>query len=391
MYIRYPGLNGSIGPGSFPLLAPNGSAAAPSYSFSNFPTSGMYTSSGSVSFSTAGVLAFSVDTTGNFTFGKTTNATTLTLNAPAASLATYVRNANDGGTVISGGTNSSNGGVLELLGGAFGGGLNNRIRFLQAGTEVLSVSQGNVFTIGSSGFTSAHTINGKLDLFSTQIKMNTAQGPAATNAILQGANDGVVVLSGGSSAVNNGGEVYCYGNTHATKANTLELKTNGTLAATIDSNQKFTVSSQLIGKGTASNDNAAAGYIGEYIESIVSSATNVPAATGVWGNMTSISLTAGDWDVTGTCQAYGNGATVVNPSLVAVSIFSGATTTDHVVGSNVLQLAPPGATAGAERSVTVPSYRISLSGTTTVYFKENWTYSVATPQYQCRLSARRVR
>src|ERR1041385_5412035 len=53
-----------VGPGSapgYPLLAPNGSAAAPSYSFTNFPSTGIYAAAGpSLLFSQNGTQALSI-------------------------------------------------------------------------------------------------------------------------------------------------------------------------------------------------------------------------------------------------------------------------------------------------------------------------------------------
>lgn len=140
--------------------------------------------------------------------------------------------------------------------------------------------------------------------------------------------------------------------------------------------------------GTNTNDSAAAGYFGEYIESVISSATNVPAASSQYGDATSISLTAGDWDVTFSVLVNTNGATSTQ-IIGGISTTSGNSSTGLVTGSNALASAGP--TSGNGASVTVANYRVSLSGTTTHYAKLFVAYTVATPQYTCRLSARRVR
>lgn len=140
-------------------------------------------------------------------------------------------------------------------------------------------------------------------------------------------------------------------------------------------------------KGVSTNTSATAGNVGEYVESKVTTPTNFPGLTTAYGDGTSISLTAGDWDVTALVDATANGATVVVWSL-GISSTSGNSATGLQSGDNFLTVANPSATGG--RSGTIPSYRVSLSGTTTYYLKLNATYSVATPQYTCRLSARRV-
>lgn len=144
--------------------------------------------------------------------------------------------------------------------------------------------------------------------------------------------------------------------------------------------------------GVTTNSNAATGTIGEYVESVISTYTNLPGATTVWGDMTSISLTAGDWDVSGVMNWIANGATItaaIDALEFAISVNSGITTTDQVQGSNQIALVSP--ISGADRGAAIPAYRISISGTTTVYLKIKSPYITATPQYKCRLSARRMR
>src|ERR1700744_413847 len=53
-------------------------------------------------------------------------------------------------------------------------------------------------------------------------------------------------------------------------------------------------------RGTATNDNASAGNVGEYVVSNNTTAQSLASGTPL--NVTSISLTPGDWDVTGSCQ-----------------------------------------------------------------------------------------
>lgn len=60
-YIRYPGATSSSI--SFPLTAPDGSAAAPSYSFSSSSSTGMYYSATQINFSVSGTLRYSISTT----------------------------------------------------------------------------------------------------------------------------------------------------------------------------------------------------------------------------------------------------------------------------------------------------------------------------------------
>lgn len=140
-------------------------------------------------------------------------------------------------------------------------------------------------------------------------------------------------------------------------------------------------------QGTALNDNAAAGNVGEYVSAVVNGVTFPTTVT--WGDATSISLTAGDWDVTVSCNAYANGATVLSAS-------AGASATS----GNVIPGTPEGdkySISGMpfsdtqEPLIVCPNIRFSLSTTTIVYLKYESSYTVATPRLYGRISARRMR
>lgn len=140
--------------------------------------------------------------------------------------------------------------------------------------------------------------------------------------------------------------------------------------------------------GVTDGSNAAAGYLGEYKQSVVG-IVNFPATT-LWGDATSISLTAGDWDVTATYNTNRNGATATENS-IGISTTSGNNTTGLVVGSNYFT-GPPSQAGTWDSHMFVPSFRISLTATTTVYLKFSAVYTVT--QYRivgARLSARRIR
>lgn len=150
-----------------------------------------------------------------------------------------------------------------------------------------------------------------------------------------------------------------------------------------------TFSGQLVGKGTATNDAAAAGYIGEYLESTVTSNTGSGVATGTWFDYTSKSLTAGDWDVTLVVSIHLNGATMTAWEM-GISTTTGNSTTGLSTGVNrIAQTQVP--TASTDAGGCLASYRMSLASTTTVVAKGMFSFSAGTPQYTCRLSARRVR
>lgn len=138
--------------------------------------------------------------------------------------------------------------------------------------------------------------------------------------------------------------------------------------------------------GTKTNNNAAAGQVGEYVESVVAG-VSYPTST-QYGDTTSISLPAGDWDVTLVASSYNNGATVTSVAH-GISTTSGNSATGLTLGSNMVEIPPPN--SSYKSPAAIPAYRISLASTTTVYAKMQASYSVATPNCAVRLSARRVR
>jgi hypothetical protein len=137
--------------------------------------------------------------------------------------------------------------------------------------------------------------------------------------------------------------------------------------------------SQLVGNGTTTNDNASAGQVGQYIESTVGPYT----VTTTVSNPTSISLTAGDWDVTVVTSGGGASATSTASRIGINTTAStmGTQATDYIIYVNDTI---NGATAG------MFTKRISLSATTTVYASQKTDAGTNAFQF-CVLSARRVR
>lgn len=140
-------------------------------------------------------------------------------------------------------------------------------------------------------------------------------------------------------------------------------------------------------KGTTTNDAPTAGFIGESIISSISSGAIALDSTGVWKDFTSISLTAGDWDVSANILLAIND--LVNTTAVAgaISIYSGNTTTDHVTGTNAIT------TPSSAPGVAISPYRVSLASTTTVYAKGRgtWASGTAPDMSRCHMFARRIR
>lgn len=137
--------------------------------------------------------------------------------------------------------------------------------------------------------------------------------------------------------------------------------------------------------GTATNDNATAGNIGEFISASRSQASELSLTTGTQTNVTSVSLTAGDWDVWGTIAFDTASATVVAASIGSISTTS-ATLGAPIDGGYIN-------VAGDVHNTVSPTgaRRISLGSTTTIYLVAYSSFSANTQKVYGAIFARRVR
>lgn len=139
--------------------------------------------------------------------------------------------------------------------------------------------------------------------------------------------------------------------------------------------------------GTNTNNDAISGYVGEEVISSVSVATSF-AATTQFKDIASITLTAGDWDISCMAQTSPNGATITS-LYTGLGTATGNSGTGLVEGINALNFAIP--TSTNNTGCTILPTRVSLSGSTTYYLKIQGSYTVATPQYRGIIRARRIR
>jgi hypothetical protein len=131
--------------------------------------------------------------------------------------------------------------------------------------------------------------------------------------------------------------------------------------------------------GTTTNDNADGGVVGQFVASSVATATLTSAAA----DIASISLTAGDWDVTYIASSGGVSATC---TAVLLSINTTSATVGTQVDDNIWVTADPinGLVGG------VFTKRLSLSATTTVYGISR-TVAGTVSVFQAKITARRRR
>jgi hypothetical protein len=132
--------------------------------------------------------------------------------------------------------------------------------------------------------------------------------------------------------------------------------------------------------GTATNDNATAGNIGEFL---TASGSGVAMSSGNGWNACSLTLTPGDWDVWGYVGWTNAGTTTY--TMVQCSI----SPTNSVISSQMFQMYVT--TAGATYVLPPPMQRISLSATTTYFLVGNQTFTGGSPTGSGTINARRVR
>jgi hypothetical protein len=157
--------------------------------------------------------------------------------------------------------------------------------------------------------------------------------------------------------------------------------------------QTLTVTGGIV--GTTTNDNAAAGIVGEYISSTVASGASLALTTATPLSITSISLTAGDWDVTGavsyapaattsvTQLFQGSGASNTCAANPTAALGAPGTFTNWVTAANVLTATDP--------TWAFPTHRVSIASTTTVCLITRAYFTVDTLRAYGFISARRVR
>jgi hypothetical protein len=208
--------------------------------------------------------------------------------------------------------------------------------------------------------------------------------PWITTAINDSNGNAILNLNGGGGTIVNAWAI-----SNATTGNNPTILASGT-----DTN----VAAVIQGKGNAgawiqgrsTNSNASAGYVGEYVSSTLAVGSKVSLTTATPANVTSISLTAGDWDVS-WCLLFETAATT------SVTIIrGGANLTTATVGSSTINASQfhmqwgafvPGVTTFQQNGAVC---RQSLAATTTIYLNAQSTFTVSNMFVYGWISARRV-
>lgn len=163
--------------------------------------------------------------------------------------------------------------------------------------------------------------------------------------------------------------------------------------------------------GTNTNDNAAAGHYGQYLSNAQTTGLTISTITsghafdcdssasvssGDTTGATGIPLTAGDWDIEGTIYFQISSATVTSISHLGAwyGTATGNSTTGKTIGANVVSDDRTFSTTnGNEWGLSLPRYRVSISGSTTYYLKGQVVFAIGSGALKCygTISARRPR
>ncbi len=139
-------------------------------------------------------------------------------------------------------------------------------------------------------------------------------------------------------------------------------------------------------KGTTAADNANAGSVGEYVSSNIVRGSAIALTSNTPANITSVSLTAGDWDCRGNA-AFTNGAGITQ-EIGAINTTSAALPTSPAGGAEVRITAT---IASADDSMwPAGTVREDISSTTTVFLIGDATFTGSVSAYGF-LGCRRVR
>lgn len=141
--------------------------------------------------------------------------------------------------------------------------------------------------------------------------------------------------------------------------------------------------------GTTTNNNAAAGYLGEYMSSVIIQAGAVKPATATVVNITSLTLTPGDWDIWGELW--------VGTPVGLTAVYAGLTTVSATIPSDAADgtarsaVTVSGFGSGLIDVFPLRSVRASLAASTVYYLAGRGDYTSGSLSLFGGLFARRRR
>lgn len=263
-----------------------------------------------------------------------------------------------------------------------------------AGAMIVQSASASALTAGAGGaLNPALQVDASAGSAATGIKVtaSAAAGGVAVAAISSGTNEnmtinakgsGTIAIAGSSTGNVSIGRALVYGGV------TLNNAVTGTGNMVLSTSPSITTPNLI---GTTAANNANAGSVGEYIESNTAAPGIASGATGVSKNLTSITLSAGDWDVQGTIGWVPANTTTLTTHAASISLVTD--TADVTFGRNNLVTLPTAVTGvgNTTSSNVVMTCRFNVSVSTTVFLVGTASFATSTLTMYGNLRARRVR
>ena len=311
--------------------------------------------------------------------GYLTSTDWTTFNGKGSGSVTSVAQSFTGGLISVAGSPITTSGTLALTVAGTSGGIPY---FSSASTWATSALLTNnaIMLGGGAAATPKTTTTGTGVVTALGVNTGTAGAFVVNGGALGTPSSGTVTNLTGTASININGTV------GATTANTGAF-TTGTFSSTVTVTGTITPGQTTGIVGTNALNDAQAGSVGETVMSSITSVTNYPA-TSTWGDLTSISLTAGDWDIAAMTQQTTPG-TMTGESRLGISTTSGNSASGLVTGYNRITFL--NATVASDSGGSIPMWRLQLGSTTTVYLKFFTEYSTGTPKAVGTIIARRRR
>ncbi len=148
----------------------------------------------------------------------------------------------------------------------------------------------------------------------------------------------------------------------------LDVTGNGTIGGTLSVTGATTLTAGII--GTSTNDNPAVGRVGQLINGQTARSSPITTIANTAKTVISISLTAGDWDV--------RGAVGFRTQASTTNFYAGINTTTNALptgdfyanftgGQGLVPLEDQNVSSAQDVVLALPTSRVSLAGTTTLY------------------------
>jgi hypothetical protein len=226
---------------------------------------------------------------------------------------------------------------------------------------------------------------------SSDVVCTADNGTNSTNFIDMGINSSTYNQAGYSSGVADDGYLYTQGGNLAigtsTAAKNVTIIAGGTTSANVVAT--FTSAKTLL-MGEIDGVAATAGNIGQVIQSTVLSGSAISLTTATPANVTSIALTAGDWDIEGQVTIIATGASMAAGSLQEVGINSTSITLPVDGSESYEPVQNAITTTSFKQTFNIARKIINISAGATEYLVAVATFTAGTVTAYGNITARRV-